>query len=726
MHSAYAPTGSVAGAGPSRPRLEPPNSETRSDLPPKQRKRRRLQFSSQLHSNTVQRYNPDGTETVEYLHQQSTQRLKRKWDSIFERFKDAHLQEQDEIYLGNRANGEPIVVVKDRGSLRSLRQSMEFGVFIKDEELQGWKERPEARETQEQDNGYEDDFDPSHAPLLRSQLAGASSSESEEEEDDPAANDPDLREFLQAEARRKAMLGESGDDEEDEVVDFAHPLSSAQVTARIAPQPLVESAPAPVGASDRTAAQPPSISGAPDLIISSSEDEDDTDVVTVHSDSDEELFDSIRTKRQNIEELVQCTTPFETLPYNDIFALADLLKISDNTSRLYVDLVSDDEDQDVSKQIPEDDVLELTASLPNPLLQALPSKTASADGTVVEVNHPVRDTNPVAIDNLSPISSLFADAPSSPLSELPPSRASSAALNASASTQASASTEASSHNANGVAIIADARSSPSSPLSPSQASSIASNASALTQAASPFQARSPKCNAPTSMRAISPFETPRSMPNDVGTATDASSSPLTQLTPSRASSIAANAPGLTPAVRCLETRALPYSVGVVDRTPERVAAKPLDFALSSPSRPVAAPAVSLPTLQSDPIEPATLERTEHALYHDTHFPRATPTRHLESERDMGTSTSTARSPFKISASCSAPVFRSHLERSRSRSSSASDKHSAPRSSPLRKNHARPSKHAHGTRRKSLANPTCGGPGRCSKTFCFDCASSPHA
>ncbi|SPO30630.1 uncharacterized protein UTRI_05247 [Ustilago trichophora] len=355
MYQPYPLAESNAEAGPSQPRPSPPH------IQPKPKKRRRLQFTSDLRAknSTIQRYNPDGTETVEYLHAQSTARLKRKWENIFERFKDAHLQEQDEIYLGNRANGEPIVVVKDRGSLRGLRQNMTFGVFIKDEELQGWRDRPEAREMEEKDKEEEDeDFDPSPDPLQaqrrRQFLARVSSSESpdEEEEEDPAANDPDLREFLQAEARRKAMLGsqgeEEGQDDEDEVIDFGDPTWANSDAYDYEAPPSLSKSRAKVhritAASPQvTSIRPPT---QPDLIASSSEDESEPDIVTIHSDSDDELIDTIRAKRQNVEELLQCTTAFETLPYNDIFGLADLLKISDGSSRLYVDLRSDDDDED--------------------------------------------------------------------------------------------------------------------------------------------------------------------------------------------------------------------------------------------------------------------------------------------------------------------------------------------------------------------------------------------
>uniref|UniRef100_V5EYK8 Uncharacterized protein n=1 Tax=Kalmanozyma brasiliensis (strain GHG001) TaxID=1365824 RepID=V5EYK8_KALBG len=438
MYRPYQPDHANAESGPSRLDAGSADRPTSSDPQPKLKKRRRLQFTSQIR-NTVQRYNPDGTETVEYLHQQSTQRLKRKWDSIFDRFKDAHLQEQDEIYLGNRANGEPIVVVKDRGSLRSLRQDMEFGVFIKDEELQGWKERPEAREMQDDEDEYEEDFDPSHMPLHQRQLAGASSSESEDEEEDPAANDPDLREFLQAEAQRKAMLGQGGtgdqgaEEEDEEIIDFGDPAWADTETSRNVFIPSTQTATKVARTSKPTSAPSRLSMPQPELAQSSSEDDDDTDVVTVHSDSDEELIESIRTKRQNIEELLQCTTPFETLPYNDIFGLADLLKISDNTSRLYVDLVSDDEDELIPmapqtkdekpavKAIAGEEVIDIASSLPNTVIDLVSSLPNSS--SVVEIM-----SSPVPSPAVSRASSLEPAAPGSERSMTPDEDSSGIAL----------------------------------------------------------------------------------------------------------------------------------------------------------------------------------------------------------------------------------------------------------------------------------------------------------
>ncbi|KAE8267585.1 hypothetical protein A4X09_0g4764 [Tilletia walkeri] len=55
-------------------------------------------FSSELPPPSIhERFNKDGTENVEWARYQSTLRLKSKWDSIYERYKDAHLIEQDEI-----------------------------------------------------------------------------------------------------------------------------------------------------------------------------------------------------------------------------------------------------------------------------------------------------------------------------------------------------------------------------------------------------------------------------------------------------------------------------------------------------------------------------------------------------------------------------------------------------------------------------------------------------
>ncbi|KAK0529798.1 hypothetical protein OC835_002234 [Tilletia horrida] len=152
-------------------------------------------FSSELPPPSMhERFNKDGTENVEWARYQSTLRLKAKWDSIYERYKDAHLEDQDEIELAPRVregskgksmqgkkrkatagrkrkrvpfgqldsdvdsfsdsadefdssdpssdSGGPsnrsssgIRVVRDCGVLRNLAGTLHFGSFIKDEEL---------------------------------------------------------------------------------------------------------------------------------------------------------------------------------------------------------------------------------------------------------------------------------------------------------------------------------------------------------------------------------------------------------------------------------------------------------------------------------------------------------------------------------------------------------------------------------------------------------------
>ncbi|KAL9938148.1 hypothetical protein V8E36_002771 [Tilletia maclaganii] len=150
---------------------------------------RRGLFSSELPPPSIhERFNEDGTENVEWARYQSTLRLKSKWDSIYERYKDAHLMEQDEIYLApadertqstavkrkrlsktqgkrkrRRASNQPfsdsssqewdddssfsdrssaseyeagqIRIVRDCGILRNLAGTLHFGTFIKEEEL---------------------------------------------------------------------------------------------------------------------------------------------------------------------------------------------------------------------------------------------------------------------------------------------------------------------------------------------------------------------------------------------------------------------------------------------------------------------------------------------------------------------------------------------------------------------------------------------------------------
>ncbi|CDR88884.1 uncharacterized protein SPSC_05716 [Sporisorium scitamineum] len=707
MYRPSLPDHASAEAGPSR--LAP------SELPDKPKKRRRLQFTSQLRTN-IQRYNPDGTETVEYLHQQSTQRLKRKWDSIFERFKDAHLQEQDEIYLGNRANGEPIVVVKDRGSLRSLRQSMEFGVFIKDEELQGWKDRPEARQMQEQggggddddDDDDDDDFDPSRVPSHRAQLAGASSSESEDEEDDPAANDPDLREFLQAEARRKAMLGKSGNEESDEeedddVVDFADPKWNNYQPSASAIVHSSKQVPKTIRKPDPRAAQaqPPEVD-APDLVLSSSEDDDDTDIVTVHSDSDEELIDSIRTKRQNIEELLQCTTPFETLPYNDIFGLADLLKLTGNTSRLYVDLVSDDENQVESVEadgpakgtLGKEDVIDLTSSLPNP---SLPHSSL-------------------------PNSSLVADAASSPLSELASSRASSVVPVAPASVR-SVTPDASSVDV------------PLLQLAPVQPTLVHSTPAETTPSeAAPKQAEA--VEAPGPVEALSPAGT-LSEDEDIPAVAQIEPRLQTRAMPPVSSpppSLQNRQPSQPESAAAVSPPAVVEASSSEPATPPHPSLAAPPATLSIPAMPSTPEVPEIPAPAAKPATPAPTTQVDHATpsritpHRETKLSQPTPSRTSSQKPTVSLSAEKQKATPTSSSTCTTSTSATPLSSSRRHVSTPSShtKHtpsSTERRIQRRRSRVSRSKTSFDDERVGKkARPVCGGPTKCRKSFCLLCAS----
>lgn len=181
------------------------------------------------------RYNADGSENPDWLNYQSTLRLKSKWESIYERYKDAHLVEQDEIEMtyeerkrkkgasrskkgsssgtrrGRPAQGRRrrrkiggdvsseddtgdysdvsasstvssestssltygggIKVVKDCGILRNLAGRLRFGSFIKDEELDAL----DAEEFFENDDALgpnESSSGPASDDLQSSSLAG--------------------------------------------------------------------------------------------------------------------------------------------------------------------------------------------------------------------------------------------------------------------------------------------------------------------------------------------------------------------------------------------------------------------------------------------------------------------------------------------------------------------------------------------------------------------------
>lgn len=161
-------TGSAGGQPPQR---RAPASSSAAG-PRAQRSPPRLQFKSPWDIEPP-RYNPDGTENIEWARRQSALRLKTKWESIYERFKDAHLEDQDEIYLGRPGVDEPRII-RDRGSLRALSKQLRFGSFIRDEDLRAFED-DSGEESQSDDvldtQRTHDRTPPTHAPACDADLA---------------------------------------------------------------------------------------------------------------------------------------------------------------------------------------------------------------------------------------------------------------------------------------------------------------------------------------------------------------------------------------------------------------------------------------------------------------------------------------------------------------------------------------------------------------------------
>lgn len=204
--------------------------------------------------------------------------MKHKWESIYERFKDAHLIKQDEIYLGR--GKEKIRLLRDNGVIRALKGECSFGSFhIKEEDLDaverelrrasgedvdalmppaGAKGKGQSKSAQDAHDGSgqgvdsdEDELGVWDPDFVRTQYrefdggeamrrstsrkvsggnSGADTSgstaareDSEDEEEDDRPTDPDLIAFLEAEAKRKEIMGGEEEDDEDEVVDFRSP-----------------------------------------------------------------------------------------------------------------------------------------------------------------------------------------------------------------------------------------------------------------------------------------------------------------------------------------------------------------------------------------------------------------------------------------------------------------------------------------------------------------------
>ncbi len=241
------------------------SAHPRSSVPPSTsrgtsgNKRRKLQFSSEL-GPPRNRFNADGSENVDWARYQSALALKRKWEAIYDKFKDAHLAPQDEIFLGGRGKGD-LRVCRDRGVLRALQDEVQFGHFIEEDEYKQQQEQQQQLEEGEEGydlaNSDEDELGGwGNKSYLKSQYPEFNSEnndwdagtarqgvrrgqegleEEEEEEEEEAPLDPELLEFLEAERQRREIMGPesvaseaeadgSDDDDDDDVVDFSDPL----------------------------------------------------------------------------------------------------------------------------------------------------------------------------------------------------------------------------------------------------------------------------------------------------------------------------------------------------------------------------------------------------------------------------------------------------------------------------------------------------------------------
>lgn len=146
------------------PKAPPRRSSPHPPPRPPPRSPPRLQFQSPWDIEPP-RCNPDGTENIEWARWQSALRLKTKWESIYERFKDAHLEDQDEIYLGRPGIDEPRII-RDRGSLRALNRQLRFGSFIRDEDLRAFGDGSEDEGEDDEDDGEDAGAAPVSPPLL--------------------------------------------------------------------------------------------------------------------------------------------------------------------------------------------------------------------------------------------------------------------------------------------------------------------------------------------------------------------------------------------------------------------------------------------------------------------------------------------------------------------------------------------------------------------------------
>jgi hypothetical protein len=274
--------------------------------------------------------NPDGTPNVEHLRYASTLRLKARWDDIFERFRDAHLIDQDEIDLGRPGpEDKGPRLVRDRGLLRALPQKrLDFGCFIKEEDLvfegetlgdpsalaMGAEEAEAARSDEEESDDEEGGGRAVDKQLLSQYpefQRGPSAPWQSVPLYEPAQlgnNDDDLRDFLDAEARRRTLRGDDSADEGD-VVDFDDPQWQRDGAPPRRPR---------AGSQDGDAAE-----GA--LGYSSSEEM--CEVIMTPAELDEFYREELIARRENVEDDFFLTRINTILPYDDVPGLAELLDL---------------------------------------------------------------------------------------------------------------------------------------------------------------------------------------------------------------------------------------------------------------------------------------------------------------------------------------------------------------------------------------------------------------
>lgn len=161
--------------------------------------------SSSSQSDLPQTPDSNGSSIYD-LRQQSSEKLRLAWESIYDRFRDSHLEAQDEIYLGRRSvKGDRMRVIRDRGHLRSLSKTkLEFGCFHIDEaEIIGYTNAESDSHGDTNSNCGKDVVQSGISPeLARTNFANQS-------------QDSDLDEFLRAESKRKELCPTDSEDEDE-------------------------------------------------------------------------------------------------------------------------------------------------------------------------------------------------------------------------------------------------------------------------------------------------------------------------------------------------------------------------------------------------------------------------------------------------------------------------------------------------------------------------------